>query len=263
MGEDEARELNNGEAVSGQQPAASGQEAAASGQEAAEWTEEQGKLFEIESMSDEDLGLDPDIPGRPLTRRELVFVQTYCTNGMIGTPAARKARYKKPHVAQYRLRKRALVDQAIRQELDKIVKDAQLTREGLVVKLRAFIYANPVDLIKENGPDGIILKDLTKLPPELSAAIKKVTVNSKERSGTKGTTRESSVNVELHDPLKAIELAAKMLHYLGEQVDVTSGGKPLPAGMAGPLEIIVRREASNGGRTDTSDPASGSAEGEG
>ena len=220
------------------------------------WTEEQIKLFpdlELLSMTDEQLGLDLDLPEtEPLNPREKIFVLEYCANGMNGTAAARTAGYAHSHVAASRLLKRPRIQAAVAKELAALLEDGRLSREALLLKLRSIIHANVVDLIEQGGPDGIELKDLTELSPEVSAAIKELTVNSTERSGVKGTVRESSVNIKLHDPQRAIELAAKILNFLGDKVDVTTGGKPLPAGSTAIIYLpaVSRPEQDTEGESD-------------
>jgi len=233
-----------------------GEDQTAKVEPASSWTEEQIKLFpdlELFSMTDEQLGLDLDLPeAEPLNPREKIFVLEYCANGMNGTAAARKAGYAHAHVAASRLLKRPRIQAAVAKELAALLEDGRLSREALLLKLRSIIHANLADLVKQSEHGGIEVKDLTELPPEISAAIKELTVNSTERSGVKGTVRESSVNIKLHEPLKAIELAAKILNYLGEKVDVTSGGKALAAGSTAIIYLpaVSRPEQDTEGESD-------------
>jgi hypothetical protein len=197
-------------------------------------------------MSDEQIGLDldlPDLPEAPLPPREQVYVQQYCANGLKGTAAARAAGYKHEAVASSRLLKRPRIQAAIARELQELLADGRASKEALLLKLASIVHADLADLARHlQDPDHITLSDLKDLPPEVSAAIRKMKVRTSEKSTGMRTETETTVDLELHDPKAAAELIAKILKYVGEQVDVTSGGKPLAAGVGGsPIEIVVRR----------------------
>jgi hypothetical protein len=204
-----------------------------------EWTAEQLAMFPdlaLESLTDEQLGLDLDVPeqqDRDLFPREMVFVREYCCNGMRGTAAARKAGYAYPHVAASRMLKRPIIQAAIARELKQLLEDGKTSREALVLKLSAIAHGDLGELARNlTHPDRITLEDLAALPPEITATIKKIKSRTHETITKHGEELETFVDLELHDPRSAIELLAKILRYTTDQVDLTSGGKPLAGGAA-------------------------------
>ncbi|MHB1000488.1 MAG: terminase small subunit [Armatimonadota bacterium] len=199
------------------------------------WSAEQLNMFpdlEFHSMTDDQLGLGLDLPAEePLTIAQRVFVEQYCSNGFKGTPAARTAGFAHPHVAASRLLKRVSIQAAVAREMSALLADGRVSKEALILKLASMAHGDIGELVRNlPDPEKITIKDLQTLPHELTAAIKKFKVRSTDKKTRYGNEKENVVDLELHDPKGPIELLAKMLKYLSEQVDITSGGSPLAGG---------------------------------
>lgn len=211
-----------------------------------EYTEDQLRLFpELRHMVEADKQLDLDLEGlppeAPLPLPLRFFIQHYITNGFRGGPAVLAAGITtNPNVASvyaHRYLRRPAVQAEMANQLRELIADGRLSRDALLIRLRSIIHANPADFFDTDPDGGLTLRDLSELTPEQAAAIKKLQVNTTHR---KGGEKQSTVNVELLDPMRAIELAAKMLEIIGDKLDVTSAGEPIKTGA--PMEIIVRRE---------------------
>jgi hypothetical protein len=216
--------------------------------EQTEWSPEQVAMFpdlKFVSMTDEQLGLPMDLPPEhELSAPEKVFVQDYCVNGMRGGPAAKKAGFKHEYVAASRLLKRPRIQAAIAKELEEILQQGRASKNAFVVRLSGMAHADLGEVLRHlPNPDFIRMDDIRDLPPEISAQIKKIKVNTSERVVKGVAETESSVDIELHEPKGAMELASKLLKYIGDK-DTEQN-----------VEIIVRREDMHGTDFEAADPA--------
>jgi hypothetical protein len=151
--------------------------------------------------------------------RQTKFVQQVLL-GAGYAEAVRKAGYKDvkdPHVAAWELRQNPKIRAAIAAGLQKL----QLSREELVRIVERIAEANPKEYYDEDGN----LINIRKLPDDLARAIKKVKLG------------EFGTEIELHSPLEAVTLLAKLHRLIGEYGNVPSG----------PLVNIDARGLTQGG----------------
>ena len=199
---------------------------------------EQGELFHVEG-TDEELGLDAYEAGRALTSRENAFVRFYTGKQYFlnQTASAKAAGYSWPWVNGSRLMARDNVRQAIRKEMDSILDDPRLSKEALVAILADWALLDPLDIQDEEGN----YKPLSEWPVNARRAIDafgKRTVETELKDGS--VVRDTSESYKVVPRKEAMALLTKILEYVTDKVDHTSGGKAI-AGM--PVEIRVIREA--------------------
>lgn len=140
--------------------------------------------------------LDED-PANELSFQEELFCREYIDNGENGVKAAEAAGYGGGYagqgVAASRLLKRPRVKAFLRHLKDEKLRELHITPDGLLAELAKMAGFALGDLLDDSG-----YLDFSQLDAKSKAALKSV----KRKPGQYGT----SVEVEAHDKLKAIEL---------------------------------------------------------
>jgi phage terminase small subunit len=132
-----------------------------------------------------------------LTRRQKVFLAEYlrCWNA---TAAAREAGYAYPNSQAWAILLNLVASGYLREAMKKL----DMTQNEVLARLAAITRGNVCDFIDRRGR--VVLKAVK----DHGYAVKKVTRN-----------RDGSCSVELHDPLRALEIIGKALGMFSERTD--------------------------------------------
>lgn len=133
-----------------------------------------------------------------LSDRETQFVREYlvdlnatqaCVRAGIATSASARSR-------GYELLRRSAVTLAIDEAM---AECGAGPRQWLVTRLAEIARANIADFVDWDDKGSVTFKALGQVPSELKAVVKKIV-----------RTKDGEVRIELHDPLRAIEILAKV-----------------------------------------------------
>jgi len=162
-----------------------------------------------------------------VTNRQRIFIEEYikCWNG---AEAARRAGYKNPDVAAFRLIRNDKISQIIEERIAEKCMDA----DEVLIRLAGHARGIPADCIDE---DGFVKFEKLK-EAGLLHLVKKV---KRHRSGGKGGT--GFIEIEFYDQQRAMELIGKHLKMWTERHEVTGkDGEPVKVTM---IEVIRPPEA--------------------
>jgi hypothetical protein len=180
-----------------------------------------------------------------LTDKQRVFIAEYlCQDEMNGTKAARAAGYRNPSVAAVRLLKHPLVCKAIGKAIYDRIQRTELTADAVLDHLRAALFLDPVEFF-EPGANGYLVRDLSKIPPEIRRCIKKFKIKATENPDGTTTTQ---IEVETMDKDSILPLAMKHLGLVDERFKVDHGfdlSRVLPA-------LLEQMESQDDGVVDDS-----------
>jgi len=118
-----------------------------------------------------------------------------------------------------RLLKTDAVVELIDAERTRLEKSQRLSAESIALELAKIGYSNLQDYVTDTGQ----AVELSQLTREQSAALQEFSVTT-TRAGSVTTT---SKRVKLADKRAALIDLAKMLGYITERRDITSGGRPI------------------------------------
>lgn len=147
--------------------------------------------------------LDFTHDGKKLTPSELRAVLAYVGNGFMlpAGDAVYTGLYTSPRVLA-----------ALRAITEDAVKQFQVNPNRIVRELSTLIGSNISDVM-EIGPGGILVKDFSQLPREITAAVQEV----HEVRNAQGT----QIRVKLYDKVAAINTLCKLLGFNKEKTEVT------------------------------------------
>jgi len=198
------------------------------------------------SNSKDGRGLDARQRERELTPKQVMFCRHLLSNGFNKAKAARDAGYagqevgyvlyKKPHVRSYidRLKLEQTISPAgiIHDETGDITTTRRLLQE--------FVNLGLADITRvcRWGKDYMAVFPSESLPPEISAAIKKVNFEEVEFTG-KTPKIVRKVSVEMHEKKGALDSAARVMGMFDQE------GKQDPVEIADKLRGIL--ETANAG----------------
>ena len=144
--------------------------------------------------------------GDKLTPKQIAFVEEYLID--MNATRAYKAAYpsiKNDAVAGVngnRLLKNAKIEAYLHKRMDERSKVTQITAESTLRGINNIAEANITDVVTlvrdENGAIKMQVADFEKLPRNIKAAIQSIKQN-----------KDGSIEIKMHDKLKALELQAK------------------------------------------------------
>lgn len=147
--------------------------------------------------------LDFTYDGKKLTPAELRAVLTFVGNGFMMPPG---------DVIHIPLYTHPRVLAALHAVTEDAVKQFQINPNRVVRELSTLIGSNISDVM-DIGPGGILVKDFSKLPREITAAVQEV----QEVRNAQGT----QIRVKLYDKVAAINTLCKLLGFNKEKTEVT------------------------------------------
>ena len=148
-----------------------------------------------------------------LTDRQRVFVVEYlvCWNA---TQAAKRAGY----TGSYETLRVTASETLRRPEVQAVIK-ARIAEKAMVADE---VLARLADIARGNMVDFISVNGHTRVDFKKAEALGKLhLIKSYSKNARTG------VRIELHDPLKALELLGKAHGLFTDRVDITSGGEPI------------------------------------
>lgn len=109
-----------------------------------------------------------------------------------------------------------------------------ITADRILDEIAKVAFANPIDCFRQGANGSYVLKDIDEMPvPEAIAALKITELT------VKGEKIGDLQEVKMADKRAYLELLGKHLKLFNQQIDLTSGGKPLST--APPVNIIIER----------------------
>jgi phage terminase small subunit len=151
-----------------------------------------------------------------LDDRETQFVREYlvdlnATQAMVRCGAKLESARSLGYDIVHRPQVSAAIDQAL-------AENASGPRQWIIGKLANIARGNLEDLLNWDEDGRLTLKAGSTVPREIKALVRKI-----------GYDKDGNLKLELHDPVRAMELLGKVskIGLLTEKVDVTSGGLSL------------------------------------
>ena len=133
-----------------------------------------------------------------LTDKQKRFVQEYLVD-LNATAAARRAGYKDPNIGRQLITKNNVSEEIAKRQV-KLQNKLEITQEKVLQELAAIAFANGSDFVTVTATGLLDVKPTSKVPKEKLPAI----------AGIK-YTQVGSVEIKLHDKVKALELLGKHL----------------------------------------------------
>ena len=137
-----------------------------------------------------------------LTDKQKRFVQEYLVD-LNATAAARRAGYKDPNIGRQLITKNNVSEEIAKRQVK-----LEITQERVLQELAAIAFANGSDFVTVTATGLLDVKPTSKVPKEKLPAI----------AGIK-YTQVGSVEIKLHDKVKALELLGKHLGVFDEKRD--------------------------------------------
>lgn len=147
-----------------------------------------------------------------LTAKQELFIQYYLED-LNATQAAIRAGYSKPSacsIAEENLRKPE-ISERIKQELDRLKKKSQVTKEAMIEELRRIAFGNMGNLAKWNE-SGVRYKSSDELTPEAMSTVLSVEEETNQHGG--------KLKIKQHDKMRAMELLAKLHGYTLDKSEI-------------------------------------------
>lgn len=141
-----------------------------------------------------------------LTDKQKRFVQEYLVD-LNATAAARRAGYKDPNIGRQLITKNNVSEEIAKRQV-KLQNKLEITQEKVLQELAAIAFANGSDFVTVTATGLLDVKPTGKVPKEKLPAI----------AGIK-YTQVGSVEIKLHDKVKALELLGKHLGVFDEKRD--------------------------------------------
>lgn len=156
-------------------------------------------------------------PPPTVNYRQRVMVEYFFRNGFKKIEAARMAGYAYPENYCNRLFKHPAVVAEIDKRLKRMAERTNITAEWIIEQLASYATAG-VTLAKFRQPDGSW--DFTDATPEEMALVKvsQEIILDKKSPGVKG----GKVKLDFPDPMKALEMLARIQGLFKDQVEVTT-----------------------------------------
>ena len=160
--------------------------------------------------------------GDKLTPKQIAFVEEYLID--MNATRAYKAAYpsiKNDAVAGVngnRLLKNARIEAYLHKRMDERSKVTQITAESTLRGINNIAEANITDVVTlvrdDNGTLKMQVADFDKLPRNIKAAIQSIKQN-----------KDGSIEIKMHDKLKALELQAKHQGLFEREIEVVTNVK--------------------------------------
>lgn len=154
-----------------------------------------------------------------LTPKQIAFVEEYLID-MNATRAYKAAGYsvkseKAAATEGSKLLRNSKVALYLQQRMDERSKVTQITAESTLRGINNIAEANITDVVTlvrgENGAYKMQIADFDKLPKNIKAAIQSIKQN-----------RDGSIEIKMHDKLKALELQAKHQGLFEREIEVVT-----------------------------------------
>lgn len=148
---------------------------------------------------------------KKITPRQHLFVHEYLVD-LNATQAAKRAKYKKPHVQGPRLLSNVRVAAAIAKAMEKKTGELVMTRQEILEELSILGRSDIQNYIEINDDTGAIrAKGFAEMPPGSSRALESIEENRviKENADGDSTTVYDKIKFKTHSKLGALELLGK------------------------------------------------------
>ncbi|MBE3109338.1 MAG: terminase small subunit [Acidobacteria bacterium] len=148
---------------------------------------------------------------KKLTPRQHLFVHEYLVD-LNATQAARRAKYKKPHVQGPRLLSNVRVAAAIAKAMEKKTGALVMTRQEILEELSILGRSDLQNYVEINDDTGAIrAKGFAEMPPGTSRALEMIREDRMIREDSKGKDSiiNEKVTFKLHSKINALELLGK------------------------------------------------------
>ncbi len=175
---------------------------------------------------------------RDLTAKQQAFVNEYIVD-LNATQAAIRAGYSEDtaHVIGSENLQKPWVAEAIQESLDLRAERTRITADRVLVETAKLGFSNIRDIFTETGQ----LKNLTLLPPEVTAAISSIKVVTRNVGGDEQPV-EYVHEIKMADKRASLELLGKHLKLFSDRTELTGAdGKDLIPET--PLDEVARRLA--------------------
>lgn len=157
--------------------------------------------------------------GDKLTPKQIAFVEEYLID-MNATRAYKAAGYSVKSenaagVEGFKLLRNPKIEAYLHKRMDERSKATQITAESTLRGINNIAEANITDVVTlvrdENGTLKMQVADFDKLPRNIKAAIQSIKQN-----------RDGSIEIKMHDKLKALELQAKHQGLFEREIEVVA-----------------------------------------
>jgi phage terminase small subunit len=159
---------------------------------------------------------------KKLTPRQRLFVHEYLID-LNATQAARRARYKKPHVQGSRLLANISVAAAIAKAMKKREEKTGITQTRVLEELAIIGFSDLKNHLEINEDTGAIrAKSFEEMPGNSSRALEMIREDRMIREDSKGEDSiiNEKVTFKLHSKIPALELLGKHLGMFKEPIDL-------------------------------------------
>lgn len=155
--------------------------------------------------------------GDKLTPKQIAFVEEYLID-MNATRAYKAAGYSVKSenaagVEGFKLLRNPKIDAYLQKRMEERSKATQITAESTLRGINNIAEANITDIVtlvrEPNGAYKMQIADFEELPRNIKAAIQSIKQN-----------RDGSIEIKMHDKMKALELQAKHQGLFNEKLDV-------------------------------------------
>nr|DAP50252.1 MAG TPA: Terminase small subunit [Caudoviricetes sp.] len=163
--------------------------------------------------------------GDKLTPKQIAFVEEYLID-MNATRAYKAAGYSVKSenaagVEGFKLLRNPKIEAYLHKRMDERSKATQITAESTLRGINNIAEANITDVVTlvrdENGAIKMQVADFDKLPRNIKAAIQSIKQN-----------KDGSIEIKMHDKLKALELQAKHQGLFEREIEVVTNVKINP-----------------------------------
>lgn len=147
----------------------------------------------------------------------------FCTEYMVdhsATGAAERAGYSKKTARQIGSLLLTHIDmqEKIKELTDKKLKKTNITVERILDELDLLCYSNVSDCVEFDEKGELRIKQFEDMPPGVSRTIESITQTIVPKRGKKV---ERKIKIKLWSKPKAVELSAKYLKMLTDNIDIT------------------------------------------
>lgn len=154
-----------------------------------------------------------------LNPKQQRFVQEYLKD-LNGTQAAIRAGYsaKTAQEQSSRLLSHVIVNQAIKQGIDKRAKRVEITQDEIIAELRKVAFGGMDKLARWNA-SGVQFHDSAQLDADTLANVAEVSETTNQHGG--------SLKIKRYDKVKALELLGRHVGMFNDKLEIVEGERPL------------------------------------